>query len=165
MNANDILPIRRCAVDSRLGQPLGDRDFAGSHFSYRLPWPLTFPKNTKVRVTEASVPHGQVDNVSHARGLHWSEKRYPQPFAGGDPDEEEAFLSTQLDAGFYTHNAFAEHVAGKLNARTTLNGQRRSASTEKWTQTCGSSSRILRTKASATSSHRRGLRSISPSPT
>ena len=70
MNTDDIIPVRRLAIDSRLGRPLSGHDFSGSDSSYRLSYPVVFPKGT-----EASIPHGKVDNVSHARGLRWSEKR------------------------------------------------------------------------------------------
>ena len=47
MNANDILPVRRVAIDSRFGQPLSGAEYSGSHFAYQLPFPLNFPKGTK----------------------------------------------------------------------------------------------------------------------
>ena len=97
---NDILPVRRIAVDSRYAAPLSGHEFSGSHFSYRTPWPLTFPKGTKVRCTEASFAQSSVDNVTHARGLHWSEKRAVFPFvAGSDPVNQINYISGQLDVG------------------------------------------------------------------
>ena len=74
MNTDDIIPVRRLAIDSRLGRPLSGHDFSGSDFSYRLSYAFVFPKGTKCRITEASIPHGQVDNVSHARRA-WNEDR------------------------------------------------------------------------------------------
>ena len=126
MNVNDILPVRRIVVDSRLGRPLSGTEYSGSHFSYKTPWPLTFPKGTKVRCTEVSFPHGQVDTVSNTRGVHWSETRSPFPYEeGAEAVEETAYLSGLLDQGIYSHTAFADEFARVLQAGTTLVGQQR----------------------------------------
>ena len=93
MNANDILPVRRVAIDSRFGQPLSGAEYSGSHFAYQLPFPLNFQKGTKCRVQEATFPHGVVDNVPETQTNLYYIERQPSFDFQGRPTNRDFYLS------------------------------------------------------------------------